>query len=91
MSNAPAAAPAAEEKLPEEPVFILRGRDAGTDEALITYRQRAKDLGSSEDHLKEIDEKIAAFRDFPVSVVPGIEKVGSKPGSSIKKPEPAKA
>jgi hypothetical protein len=82
--------------LPPEPTFLLRGRDAGTDEALITYHQRAKDLGADKAELDRIQKAIDDFREFPVSVVPGREGPKDAPGSSLKpapapdKAEPAK-
>ena len=79
------------ETLPTEPTFMLRGRDAAADEALITYHRLAKDLGADSATLAETEQKIEAFRAFPVSVVPGREKAGSAPGSSLPKPEPEKA
>jgi len=77
--------------LPPEPTFTLRGRDAAADEALITYHRLAKDMGADAATLAEITRKIEEFRAFPVSVVPGREKPGSAPGSSLPKPEPVKA
>lgn len=86
LQTAPAEAP-----LPPEPTFTLRGRDEGAAEALLTYAQRARDYGADPAHVAEIERTVEAFRAFPVSVVPGRERAGSAPGSSIPKPEPKKA
>lgn len=75
------------ETLPPEPTFTLRGRDEGAAEALLTYAQRAKDYGADAAHVAEIERKVEEFRAFPVSVVPGREKAGTIPGSSLPKEE----
>lgn len=74
-------APASE--LPPEPTFMLRARDVGSDEALITYLTVAKARGGDPAHLAGVEQAILDFRAFPVSVAAGVEPEGSVPGSSL--------
>jgi hypothetical protein len=57
---------------PDEPVFILRGRDVIAPEVIKEYRKRAVEAGSPEHHLRMVDESLRKFKQWQqkVSVVP---------------------
>ncbi len=57
--------------LPPEPTFTLRGRDAGADEALRLYAQRAADRGASAEYVATVRAAAEAFQAYPVSITPG--------------------
>lgn len=66
----------------EEPVFILRARDALAITTLEVYKQLAEEDGTvPEEHINGVQEKIDAFRQFRVQYYDRIKAPGITRGA----------